>query len=222
MIGSPSSALSPLARTRIKFCGMTRLEDAMAAVALGVDAIGLVLTRSSRRSITPLLAREIRRALPPFVSAVALFMDDEPGFIAEAVAAVQPDLLQFHGGETVDDCVRYEVPYLKAIAMAGGDPRRVLHEHRAAAGLLFDAHAPGGAGGSGRTFEWSLVPIGAVQPVILAGGLTPENVGTAIRAVQPYAVDVSSGIEAMPGVKDAEKMRRFVAAVQECNQKWTT
>jgi len=122
-------------KTRIKFCGMTRVDDALAAVAFGVDAIGLVLTRSSRRCIDPLLAREIRRTLPPFVSAVALFMDDEPGFIADAVATVQPDLLQFHGSETLEDCVRYEVPYLKAIAMSGGDLQAVVHEHSARLGF---------------------------------------------------------------------------------------
>jgi phosphoribosylanthranilate isomerase len=205
-------------RVRIKFCGMTRVEDALTACALGVDAIGLVMTSRSRRHMAPELAREIRRALPPFVSAVALFMDDEPGFIADAVATVQPDLLQFHGRETLDECLRYEVPYLKAIAMDGGDPAREMHEHTAALGFVFDAHAPGAPGGGGRAFDWSLiprdVPAGARSfPLILAGGLTCDNVGSAIRAVHPYAVDVSSGIESAPGIKDAEKMRRFVEEV---------
>ena len=204
--------------TRIKFCGFTRGEDALAAVALGVDAIGLVLTPRSERCISPLQAREIRRALPPFVTAVALFMDDEPGFIAEAVAAVQPDLLQFHGGEMLEDCVRYEVPYVKAIAMAAGDPAHALCEHTAAIGFLFDAHARGEPGGSGKTFDWTRVLRDLRRPLILAGGLTPENVATAIRSVRPYAVDVSSGIESVSGIKDADKMRRFVAAVQECNR----
>jgi len=213
----PSAVSVHPARTRIKFCGMTRVEDALAAVALGVDAVGLVLTASSRRCITPRLAREIRRVLPPFVAAVALFMDDEPGFIADAVAMVQPDLLQFHGSEIVEDCVRYEVPYLKAIAMSGGDPRSVIHEHSAALGFLLDAHAPGGPGGTGNTFDWSRVPR-FPRPVILACGLTPDNVGAAIRVVRPYAVDVSSGIEVTAGVKDAEKMRHFVNAVRECDK----
>ncbi|MBS0569809.1 MAG: N-(5'-phosphoribosyl)anthranilate isomerase, partial [Proteobacteria bacterium] len=127
-------------RTRIKFCGITRIEDALAACAFGADAIGLVLTSRSRRCVAPLLAREIRRALPPFVAAVALFMDDEPGFIADAVAIVQPDLLQFHGLETHEECTRYEVPYVKAIAMGGGDPRAQMHEHMAALAFVFDAH----------------------------------------------------------------------------------
>lgn len=201
-------------RVRIKFCGVTRVEDAAMACALGVDAIGLVLTRRSSRRVAPVLAREIRRALPPFVAAVALFMDDEPGFIADVVATVQPDLLQFHGRETLDECLRYEVPYLKAIAMGGGDLVRELHEHTAAVGFLFDAHAPGSPGGGGHAFDWARVPRDIPFPVILAGGLTCDNVASAIRTVRPYAVDVSSGIESAPGIKDAGKMRRFFEEVQ--------
>ncbi|HSN00963.1 MAG TPA: phosphoribosylanthranilate isomerase [Rudaea sp.] len=215
-------------RVRIKFCGITRAEDALSACALGVDAIGLVLTRRSRRCVEPALAREIRRTLPPFVAAVALFMDDEPGFIADAVAAVQPDLLQFHGSETLEECLRYEVPYIKAIAMddgerASAEPRvprdleRELHEHSAAVGFAFDAHAPGAPGGSGRAFDWSRIPPSLPRPLILAGGLTCDNVGSAIRAVHPYAVDVSSGIESAPGIKDAEKMRCFFEEVQRAS-----
>lgn len=201
-------------RVRVKFCGITRVEDALAAVALGADAIGLVLTRKSPRCVAALQAREIRRALPPFVAAVALFMDDEPGFIADAVATVQPDLLQFHGRETQEACLRYEVPYLKAIAMAGGDATPQLHEHAAAIGFVFDAHAPGAPGGGGLAFDWTRIPRDIPGPQILAGGLTCDNVGSAIRAVRPYAVDVSSGIESALGIKDAEKMRRFVQEVQ--------
>jgi phosphoribosylanthranilate isomerase len=127
--------------------------------------------------------------------------------------------LQFHGRETQDECLRYEVPYLKAIAMAGGDPARALHEHTAAVGFVFDAHAPGAQGGTGHAFDWSLIPRGAPTgdipfALILAGGLTCDNVGSAIRTVRPFAVDVSSGIESAPGIKDADKMRRFVEEVQ--------
>jgi len=202
-------------RTRIKFCGMTRVDDALAAAALGADAIGVVLTQRSRRCVSPLQAREIQRALPPFVTTVALFMDDESGFVAEAVATVQPDLLQFHGSETLEDCVRYDVPYVKAIAMGGGDPAPALREHSAAVGFLFDAHAPGEPGGAGRAFDWSRIPQGLARPLILAGGLTPENVAAAIRAVAPFAVDVASGIESAPGIKDMDRMRRFVTAVRQ-------
>lgn len=205
-------------RTRIKFCGMTRVDDALAAAALGVDAIGVVLTRRSKRCVSPLQAREIRRALPPFVTTVALFMDDEPGFIAEAVAAVQPDLLQFHGSETLEDCVRYDVPYVKAIAMGGGGPALALREHTAAVGFLFDANAPGEQGGAGRVFDWSRIPQDLARPLILAGGLTPDNVAAAIRAAAPFAVDVASGVESAPGIKDVNRMRRFVNVVLGCNK----
>jgi phosphoribosylanthranilate isomerase len=201
-------------RVRIKFCGITRVEDALAAVALGVDAIGLVLTRRSQRCVAALQAREIRRTLPPFVTAVALFMDDEPGFIADAIATVQPDLLQFHGRESQDECLRFEMPYLKAIAMGGSDPARELHEHTAAVGFVFDAHALGAPGGGGRTFDWSRIPRELARPLVLAGGLNPANVAEAIATAAPFAVDVSSAIESAPGIKDAARMRAFVEAVR--------
>jgi phosphoribosylanthranilate isomerase len=216
---------------RVKFCGFTRREDALAASALGVDAIGLVLTPRSVRFAGIANARDIRRALPPFVTVVTLFMDDEPGFIAEVIATLRPDVLQFHGSEEAPDCVRYGLPYLKAVPMgrspsaakamdgrerpmgSAGDWRAVVAAHPQAAGFLFDGNVAGEQGGSGKRFDWSQLPAGLSAPVILAGGLTPENVGDAIRTARPYAVDVSSGIEAAPGVKDVEKMRRFVAAV---------
>jgi len=222
------------ARTRIKFCGITRSEDALAAADLGVDAIGLVLTRRSPRCGTIEGARAIRRALPPFLAAVTLFMDDEIAFVAEAVSAIAPDLLQFHGSEPAADCVRYGRPYLKAVqmasgkiaspakAMAGGttqandDWRAVIAAHPGAAGFLLDGHTAGEQGGSGNRFDWS-IEVRAGKPVVLAGGLTEANVAEAIRTARPYAVDVSSGIESAPGVKDPEKMRRFVAAVRSCD-----
>ena len=205
------------ARTRIKFCGMTRIEDALAAVALGVDAIGIVMTRRSPRFAGIAQARAIRRSLPPFVAAVALFMDDDVAFVSEVVSTIAPDVLQFHGSETAADCVRYGRPYLKAVAMGGGLLwSSVVAAHPAAAGFLFDGHTAGEQGGSGRRFDWS--GIGDVdRPVLLAGGLTGSNVADAIRAVRPYAVDVSSGIEASPGIKDLDKMRQFAAAVRSCD-----
>jgi len=207
-------------RTRIKFCGVTRAEDALAAAALGVDAVGFVLTRKSRRFAGIERARQMRRALPPFVTAVALFMDDDVSFVSEAVAAIAPDLLQFHGSEAAPDCVRYGRPYLKAVAMRDGlvDWRRLVDSHAQATGFLFDGHAAGEQGGSGRSFDWSLLPRDAGKPVVLAGGLTPENVAAAIRAVRPWAVDVSSGIEAEPGLKDIDRMRRFIAAVRTADE----
>ena len=217
---------------RIKFCGFTRREDALAASALGVDAIGMVLTTRSKRFAGIANARDIRHALPPFVSVVTLFMDDEPAFIAEVIATVRPDLLQFHGSEEAPDCVRYGLPYLKAVAMGRspsavkamegrerptgtGDWRAVVAAHPRAAGFLFDGNAEGEQGGSGKRFDWAQLPANLSAPVILAGGLTPENVGDAIRVAHPYAIDVSSGIESAPGMKDVEKMRRFVAAVRK-------
>lgn len=204
-----------IARTRIKFCGMTRAEDAVAAVALGVDAIGVVLTRMSKRCVGIETANRIRRAVPPFVATVALFMDDDVGFVAEAVAAVAPDLLQFHGSETAPDCVRYGRPYLKAVAMGNHeDWRAVVAAHPRAAGFLFDGHVSGKPGGTGQSFDWSSIDGNIGRPVVVAGGLTPDNVAAAIRVVRPYAVDVSSGIESAPGIKDIDRMRRFVAAVR--------
>src|ERR1700751_411311 len=162
-------------RTRIKFCGMTRVDDALAAVDLGVDAIGIVLTARSRRFAGLERAREIRRALPPFVTVVALFMDDEPAFVAEAVARVAPDLLQFHGSETAPDCVRYGRPYLKAVAMGGGDWRATIAAHPQAAAFLLDGHGAGEQGGSGRTFDWTAAPPAGGKPIVLAGRLVPED-----------------------------------------------
>jgi phosphoribosylanthranilate isomerase len=207
-------------RTRIKFCGITRLQDAQAAVALGVDAIGLVLTRKSPRFVELAQARDIRRSLPPFVSAVALFMDDEPDWIAMAVDVIAPDLLQFHGAESAADCVRYGRRYLKAVPMGeDADVPGIMAMHPAATGFLLDGYASGEQGGRGKSFDWSRVPGDLQRPVLLAGGLTCDNVGSAIRSARPYAVDVSSGIESAPGVKDPDKMRRFVEEVQRACSK---
>jgi phosphoribosylanthranilate isomerase len=203
-------------RTRIKFCGMMRMEDALAAAALGVDAIGLVLTPRSKRCLAPARAREIRAALPPFVTVVTLFNDDDPAFVAEAIAKIAPDLVQFHGNETAVDCVRYGRPYLKSVAMGGSvDLDAIAEAHPRALGFLLDSHVPGGQGGSGKTFDWTRIPQEFPRPLVLAGGLAPDNVGDAIRTARPFAVDLASGIESAPGIKDFDKMRRFVAAVRE-------
>jgi phosphoribosylanthranilate isomerase len=163
-------------------------------------------------------AREIRRTLPPFVTAVTLFMDDDPRWIATAVDIVAPDLLQFHGDESAADCVRYGRPYLKAMAMNGAaDVAGLMAMHPAATGFLLDGHADGEQGGSGKIFDWTRVPADPERPLLLAGGLTCDNVAAAIHAARPYAVDVSSGIESTAGVKDAEKMRRFVDEVRRAS-----
>jgi phosphoribosylanthranilate isomerase len=202
-------------RTRIKFCGITRPDDARLAAELGVDALGLVFTPRSRRRVELATAAAIRRALPPFVAAVALFMDDEPGWIAQVIDAVQPDLLQFHGSETAEFTGAFARPYLKAVPMASvGDVAAYAAQHPAAAGFLLDSHATGTAGGSGAAFDWTRVPRDFGRPLLLAGGLDAHNVAQAIALARPYAVDVSSGVEAAPGVKDAAKMRAFVDAVR--------
>lgn len=200
--------------TRIKFCGITRPQDARLAVDLGVDAIGLVFTRRSQRFLGLSQGREIRRMLPPFMSAVALFMDDEPSWIEEVIAHVQPDVLQFHGAEAGPFASSFSRPYVKAVPMATvEDAVAYVGLHPAASAFLLDSHAMGALGGSGETFDWKRAPrIG--RPTILAGGLDPANVAQAIALVRPYAVDVSSGIETTSGIKDSSKMRRFVEAVR--------
>lgn len=204
-----------MSRTRIKFCGLTRIDDVRAAVELGVDAIGFVLTRKSRRFVDPARARTLRDALPPFVSAVALFMDDDAAWIEDAVATLRLDLLQFHGAEAASFAERFDRPYLKAVPMASVvDVAAFAASHPRASGFLLDSHAPGAAGGSGEAFDWTRVPRNFARPLVLAGGLDASNVAQAIAIAKPYAVDVSSGIESAPGIKDAAKMRAFVDAVR--------
>lgn len=202
-------------RTRIKFCGITTIADALVAADAGVDAIGLVFTRRSRRFVETDAARAIRAALPPFVAAVALFLDDAPDWVAEVVRKVTPDLLQFHGREAAGACRAFGRRYLKAVAMGSvGDVALYAAGYPDAAGFLLDAHTEGAAGGRGEVFDWSRAPHTLGRPLVLAGGLTPDNVGAAVRAVRPWGVDVSSGVELGPGVKDPERMRHFVAAVR--------
>lgn len=211
--------MNPHHRTRIKFCGLTRVEDVVLAAALGVDAIGLIFATRSPRRLDLRQARQLRAAVPPFVAVVALTMDNQAQDIRQIVETVRPTLLQFHGDESPEDCARFGLPYLKAIPMAQPDRvAELLHGHDGAAGFVLDSHTAGGAGGSGQTFDWSAWPQDVKRPALLAGGLTPDNVFDAIRAVRPWAVDVSSGIESAPGVKDAEKMRRFVAEVRRADQ----
>jgi phosphoribosylanthranilate isomerase len=204
--------------TRIKCCGMVRVEDAVLAAELGADAIGLVFTARSRRRVDIGQARAIVRTLPPMVTSVALFMDDDAVFVDEVIDAVQPQLLQFHGNETDTWCAQFGRPYLKAIAMGeGGVAQPFLRAFPGAAGLLLDGHGLGQAGGTGRSFDWSLMPRGLAQPLILAGGLHAGNVAQAIRVARPWGVDVSSGIESAPGIKDPERMRAFIRAVREAS-----
>jgi phosphoribosylanthranilate isomerase len=201
--------------TRIKCCGMTRHDDVQLAARLGADAVGFIFTRRSKRFIEPEAAAVLRAALPPFVDAVALLMDDDPSWVAHVIDVVQPDLVQFHGEETDDFCSGFGRRYLKAIAMGeGAAALRKLRAYPRATALLLDGHGLGEPGGTGRAFDWSLMPADCPQPLILAGGLTAETVVSAIAVARPWAVDVASGIESSPGVKDAVKMEHFIAAVR--------
>ena len=201
--------------TRIKCCGMTRVGDALLAARLGADAIGLVFSARSKRQVSLVQAREIVAALPPFVATVALFMDDEANLVRQVLDEVRPTLLQFHGDESDGWCAQFGHPFLKAIAMGEGAaalPR--LHDYPHATGLLLDGHAAGEAGGSGKAFDWSLLPGGLAQPLILAGGLHAGNVGDAVRTARPWAVDVASGVESAPGIKDPARLEAFIRAVR--------
>ena len=206
-------------RTRIKFCGFTRAEDALAAAALGVDAIGLVLVPASKRALGLDAAAAIRRRLPPFVTAVILLQDAPAAAVQEAIDAVRPDLLQFHGAEPPEFCESFSLPYLKAVAMQdpGISLSALARAYAGAAGLLLDGHAAGELGGQGKAFDWSRARA-AGKPLVLAGGLSAGNVGAAIAAARPYAVDVSSGIESAPGIKDSGKMSDFVDAVRRADR----
>jgi len=198
-------------RTRVKICGFTSVADAVCAAELGVDAIGLVFYPSSPRNVSIEQAAIISKALPAFVSVVALFVDAEPALIREVLSKVRVDCLQFHGDETADSCRPYDKSYIKAVRMRPGtDIARLAAQYHDAAGLLLDAYHPGIQGGSGSGFDWDLIPQCRSLPIILAGGLTPENAGEAIKVVKPYALDVSSGVEAGKGVKDAAKMAAFI------------
>lgn len=207
-----------MTRTRIKCCGMTRVEDALLAANLGADAIGLVFTGRSKRCVDVEQAMLIRAVMPPYVSVVALFMDDDARWISEVESRIRPDLLQFHGAETAAFCAGFATAYVKTLAMASApDVAASMRAHDRASGFLLDGHAEGESGGSGRTFDWSSVPRDARRPCIVAGGLDSANVGRAIAVARPWAVDVASGIEASPGIKDAQKLRVFVQAVREAD-----
>ncbi|MFN3918769.1 MAG: phosphoribosylanthranilate isomerase [Methylohalobius sp.] len=201
---------------RVKICGFTRVEDALAAARLGVDAIGLVFYPLSPRAVEVEQARQIAQALPPFVTTVGLFVDAEPAAIEAVLRRVPLDLIQFHGAETPADCERFGRPYIKAIRMRQGvDLRREAERFQTARGLLVDAYDPERPGGTGQRCDWDKIPKDLPKPLILAGGLEPGNVRAAIAHVQPWAVDVSSGVESAKGVKDYAKMAAFLREVRD-------
>ena len=206
-------------RTRIKICGFTRPDDAREAARLGVDAIGLVFYAPSPRAVEVTQARAIVAALPPFVTSVGLFVDAPADEVRAVLEAVPLDLLQFHGDEPPAYCAQFGRPWLKAIRMREGvDLYREAERYREAAGLLLDAYRPGTPGGTGEAFEWERVPRDLDLPVVLAGGLDPDNVAQAIATVRPWAVDLSGGVESAKGIKDAARMAALVAAVRAADK----
>ncbi len=203
---------------RSKICGITRIEDALAAVAAGADAIGFVFYAKSPRAVTAVQARAIIAALPPFVTTVGLFVNASACELNETLDAVPLDLLQFHGDETPEQCEGYHRPYIKALRVkAGDDIAGACNAYASASGILLDAYVEGVPGGTGQAFDWSLIPQGLSRPIILAGGLTVDNVVQAIDQVRPYAVDVSGGVEKSKGIKDHDKIRAFMHNVRATN-----
>ncbi len=204
-----------MSAVRSKICGITRIEDALAAVEAGADAIGFVFYAKSPRAVTVQQARAIIAALPPFVTTVGLFVNASRCELREVLDAVPLDLLQFHGDESVADCEGWHRPYIKALRVkAGDDIAAACDAYPSASGVLLDTYVEGVPGGTGEAFDWSLIPQGLSKPLILAGGLTPENVADAVARVRPYAVDVSGGVEASKGIKDHAKIRAFINAVR--------
>lgn len=212
--GQPS-----ILRTRVKICGVTRREDAICAAAAGADAIGLVFYAPSPRAVDVERARAISAVLPPFVTRVGLFVDPDPADVFAVLDRVPIDLLQFHGDETAADCDRYGVPYIKAARIRsdfGLD--QFISRYPGACGILADTYQSDLRGGTGQRFDWSMLPARRAKPLILAGGLTQENVAEAVRQVRPYAVDVSGGVEVQKGIKDADRIAAFIREVHnvEC------
>lgn len=205
-------------RTRIKFCGFTRADDIARAVAMGVDAVGLVCVPGSRRYVSIDDAADLRRQVPREVAAVLLLSNASADDARRAIDAVDPDYVQFHGHESAEFCASFGRPYFKGVAARDTDSiRAAARAYPAAAALLLDSHGADGMGGTGQVFDWTVIPGDVQQPLILAGGLDPANAGLAVRMARPFAVDVSGGIEAAPGRKDPEKMQAFVDAVRQAD-----
>jgi len=203
---------------RVKICGITRLDDLHAACASGADALGFVFHAASPRNVTIDAAAALVAEMPPFVQSVGLFVNAAPAFVEAVLATVPLDLLQFHGDETPADCARFGRPFVKAIRVTREtDLVKCAADFDAARGLLLDAFVPGVAGGTGERFDWTLIPAALPKPFILSGGLAPDNVAEAVRRVRPWAVDVSSGVEAAKGIKDARKMAQFIAKAKQAS-----
>ena len=204
--------------TAVKICGLTRLEDALAAARLGAHALGFVFYQRSPRHVTPAQAASIVRRLPPFVTSVGLFVNADAGEVERVLNEVPLDLLQFHGEESPEYCGRFQRHFIKALRVRPGvDLLQYAGQYEGARGLLLDAFVEGTHGGTGSSFDWDLIPPGLPLPVVLSGGLNSANVVAAVRRVRPWAVDTSSGVESAPGVKDAQKLAEFFQGVRDAD-----
>lgn len=207
-----------MSRTRVKICGITRLEDALAAISAGADALGFVFYARSPRAVSVAQVQDITAALPPFVSKVGLFVNAGADEVRQVIAATGLDCLQFHGDEPADYCAQFNLPYYKAIRVKPGvNLIQCELDFASASALLLDTYSEKAVGGTGEAFDWSLIPAQMQKPLILAGGLNPENVAEAVRRVQPYALDVSGGVEAQKGIKSPQKIAAFMQQVVQCD-----
>lgn len=201
-------------RTRVKVCGITRFEDAVSAIEAGADALGFVFYPASPRYVTPEAAAHIINRLAPFITTVGLFVNAGHDEVAEIIDLTGIDLLQFHGDENEQFCSAFSRPYIKALRVGGDkNPEHEIERFPTARAVLLDTYRKGVPGGTGEVFDWDLVPEKRHKPIILAGGLRPQNVGSAIKRVRPFAVDVSGGVEAQAGVKDVNKILAFIREV---------
>lgn len=204
-------------RTRVKICGITQLIDAQASIEAGVDALGFVFYEKSPRAISSKNAQGIISKLPVFISKIALFVNPTYDYVVDTCNSVPLDYLQFHGDEDAAFCEQFEKPYIKAVRMKQTtNLATICDEHKNACGILVDAYDAGAYGGTGQTFDWKLLSQVCTLPLVLAGGLTTSNVAEAVKAVQPYAVDVSSGVEASKGIKNHRLINQFIEEVYTC------
>lgn len=198
-------------KIRVKICGITSVADSKTAVAAGADAIGLVFYTQSPRAVSIEQARDIAASVGPFVTVVGLFVDADEAFVREVLANVGLHVLQFHGNESREFCEQFERPYMKAIRMRPElDLTQLINDYASATAILLDAYRKGVPGGTGETFDWQRVPAQSPLPIVLAGGLSPENIASAIQVTQVYGVDVSGGVESSPGKKDSQKVKQFI------------
>lgn len=207
-----------MTRTRVKICGITRQQDALEAISAGADALGFVFYAPSPRAVLPMQVQAITALLPPFVSKVGLFVNASASEVREAIVTAGLDCLQFHGDESADYCTQFNLPYYKAIRVKPGvNLIQCELDFTSATALLLDTYSEKAVGGTGEAFDWSVIPAGMQKPLVLAGGLNPDNVTQAMHQVHPYALDVSGGVEAEKGIKSAQKIAAFMQQVMQCD-----